>query len=191
MDYTSVSSIDNAIKQVNEVREFLERTCLELVRVLTEEGMKIAKMQVVSLDAFDTGDLEKSIGGMFLPEYGVGYVIAGAPYAVYVEYGTGAVGASSPHPGIGDGANAGASASSRSVGDGNEHEHMGYARTFSVDESTGERKTTNSGIGWIYMDKHGNFYWTRGYPARPFMYNTLKMLEEMAPDKASDMFAQM
>lgn len=182
----SASSINNAIKQVKEVQAELQRKCLDLVRELATKGMEIAKMQVVSLDAVDTGDLERSIEALFFPEKRCGYVVAGVPYAVYVEYGTGVVGAATPHPGIGEGADGTVvSQHGRSS-----HAHLGYGQTF-AGTADGSTKSTDSNLGWVYMDRHGLFHWTRGYPSRPFMYNTLKMLEELAPDMAGDLFAQM
>ena len=46
--------------------------------------------------------------------------------------------------------------------------------------------------GWVYRsDKDGKFHWTAGFISRPFMYNTLRWLEEAAPEKAGEMFTQM
>lgn len=151
----STQSINRAIKEVQAFRNELKAKCWELVQALTMEGAEIAKMQVVSMDAFDTGELEQSIQGMFFPGERCGFVIAGAPYAIYVEYGTGIIGKESPHP----------------EADGNYdydvHQH--------------------GDGGWVYKsDKDGQFHWTAGYVSRPFMYNTLRWLEEAAPDRASE-----
>ena len=55
-------SINRAIREIKKFREQLRATCWELVEALTMEGAEIAKMQVTSLDAVDTGELEQSIG---------------------------------------------------------------------------------------------------------------------------------
>lgn len=34
--------------------------------------------------------------------------------------------------------------------------------------------------GWVYRGSDGQFHWTAGMPARPFMYNTLRDLQEEA-----------
>ena len=151
----SIGSINRAIREIREFRDELRRKCWELVEALTMEGAEIAKMQVISMDAVDTGELEKSIQGLFFPEERCGFVIAEAPYAIYVEYGTGIVGMASPHP----------------EADGNYdydvHQH--------------------GAAGWVYKsDRDGEFHWTAGYVSRPFMYNTLRWLEEHAPEKASE-----
>lgn len=90
--------IDRAIKEVAKFkREFLKK-CEQLVEALTDEGVKIAKLQVAQLDAVYTGELMNSIEGYYSPTYNVGIIKAGAYYAAYVEFGTGVVGGQSPHP---------------------------------------------------------------------------------------------
>ena len=152
----STQSIKHAIQEVKAFRDELKAKCWELVKALTMEGAEIAKMQVVSLEAFDTGELEQSIQGLFFPSERCGFVIAGAPYAIYVEYGTGIVGKSSPHP------------EAEGNYDYDVHQH--------------------GATGWVYKsDKDGKYHWTAGYVSRPFMYNTLRWLEEAAPERASEM----
>ena len=90
--------IDRAIREVKQFKkEFLEK-CNRLVKVLTEEGVEIAKLQVKQLDAVYSGELMNSIEGYYSPSSNVGIIKAGAYYAVYVEFGTGVVGSQSPHP---------------------------------------------------------------------------------------------
>jgi hypothetical protein len=178
----SAQSINRAIREIQAFRDELRRKCLELVRVLAQEGVEIAKMQVISMEAVDTAELEHSIDAVFFPNERCGVVYAGAPYAVYVEYGTGVVGAANPHPGGGIGGTVSSGGKSGNV----THAHMGYGRSFSYDNESGGTKATNSSMGWVYMDRNGQFFFTMGYPARPFMYNTLRWLEEHAPDRASE-----
>ena len=90
--------IDRAIKEVRQFeREFREK-CNRLIEALTDEGVEIAKVQVAQLDAVFTGELMNSIEGYYSPESGIAIIKAGAMYATAVEFGTGVVGASSPHP---------------------------------------------------------------------------------------------
>ena len=156
----STQSINNAIWEIRQFRNQLRETCWELVKELTMEGAEIAKMQVASMEAVDTGYLENSIQGLFFPSERCGFVIADCPYAIYVEYGTGIIGESEPHP-----------------------------------EAAGnwDYDVNGHGIkGWVYKsDKDGKFHWTQGYVSRPFMYNTLRWLEEAAPDRMSEMLDQM
>ena len=151
----STQSIRQAIREVKAFRDELKAKCMELVEALTMEGAEIAKMQVISMEAFDTGELVQSIQGMFFPGERCGFVIAEAPYAIYVEYGTGIVGEASPHP------------EAEGKYDYDVHRH--------------------GAAGWVYRsDRDGKYHWTAGYVSRPFMYNTLRWLEEHAPEKASE-----
>lgn len=151
----SARSISRAIMEVKAFQKELREKCWELVKVLTMEGAEIAKMQVASMEAVYTGELEQSIEGLFFPSERCGFVIAGAPYAIYVEYGTGIVGENDPHP----------EAEGKWDYDVNQH-----------------------GVkGWVYRnDRDGKLYWTRGFFSRPFMYNTLRWLEEAAPERGSE-----
>ena len=90
--------INRAIKELQQFKkEFLEK-CNLLVEALTDYGVEVAKVQVAQLDAVYTGELMNSIEGYYSPTYNVGIIKAGAIYAAYVEFGTGVVGESSPHP---------------------------------------------------------------------------------------------
>lgn len=156
-------SIQNAIREIMDFKEQLRQSMQELVEVLMEDGVEIAKMQLVSMDGVYTGALESSIDhGKFDPKTRSGYVFAGnssTPYAIFVEYGTGMIGAESPHP----------------EPNGWEYDANGH----------GDK-------GWVYKnDNDGKFHWTRGYVSRPFMYNTLKWLEEAAPDRMSKKLTEM
>lgn len=179
-------SISNAIREIKEFRDELKQKCLELVEVLAKEGVKIAKMQVISMDAVDTTELEKSIDAVFFPSERCGVVFADAPYAVYVEYGTGSVGAANPHPSVSEGGAIGGVASVGGKNRDTTHAHLGYGDSYAYDAASGKTVSTGSGMGWVYKDRYGEFHFTMGYPARPFMYNTLRWLEEHAPEKASE-----
>ena len=94
----NLRDIDRAIKEVKQFKtEFLEK-CNRLIEALTDRGEEVAKVQVAQLDAVFTGELMNSIEGYYSPTYNVGIIKAGAYYAAYVEFGTGVVGKSSPHP---------------------------------------------------------------------------------------------
>ena len=92
------NDIDRAIQEVEKFKQDFKMKCNLLVQALTEYGLEVARVQVVQLDAWYTGELLSSIDGYFSPTFGVGIIKAGAYYAAYVEFGTGVVGSSSPHP---------------------------------------------------------------------------------------------
>lgn len=92
------ASIQQAIDEVQQYKKQLKDRLNELMTMLVDQGVEIAKVQIASMDAVYTGDLQNSIEGAFDPGTGIGIIKAGALYAVYVEFGTGVVGAGSPHP---------------------------------------------------------------------------------------------
>ena len=91
-------SIEKAINEVKAYKRQLSEKAAALIKALVEAGVEIAKAQVRELGAVYTGELEESITGFFDPEAGIGIIRAGAPYAIYVEFGTGIVGKQNPHP---------------------------------------------------------------------------------------------
>ena len=171
----TASSINRAIREIELMKKQLNEQLLDLVRELTQEGIEIAKMQVVALDAIMTGDLEKSIQGVFFKEEGCGVIYSDVPHALYVEFGTGIVGDTTFHD------LSGADGSTHWDYDVRGHGTKGWWYP--------------APWGW-WIPKTGKYKgqpmaWTQGMPARPFLYNTLRWLQESAPDKASSMFNQM
>ena len=156
------SSIDRAIREIETIKQQLVDGINSLMRTLTEEGEEIAKMQIVSMGAVDSGELERSIHGYFDPQTRIGYVTAGAIHAVFVEFGTGIVGESEPHPVAGEAGWA---------YDVNDHGNDGWVY-----------RKGNDGV----FSGNGGYYWTRGYVARPFMYNTLQWLAESAEENGAE-----
>lgn len=90
--------IGRVIKDIEKYKRELTEKVNLLIEKLTDYGVQVAKAQVRELGAWYTGELESSIEGYFSPSVGVGIIKAGAPYAIYVEFGTGIVGKSQPHP---------------------------------------------------------------------------------------------
>jgi hypothetical protein len=137
----------------------LESKCNELVRRLAEEGVDIATMKILELDAVDTSELVNSIECMEdgSPRNGARFVIfTTCDHAIYVEFGVGVKGSKSPHP------------DTSIVGwkyDVNEH---------------GEE-------GWYYY-KNGKWNWTKGMASRPFMYETGQELRKKINDVAQEVF---
>lgn len=160
-------SIDRAIRELQECKRQLTEAMNALVRELADQGAQVARMQVASFDAVDSGALEHSIYGYYDPDSRIGYVIAGAAHAFYVEYGTGVVGMGHPHP---------------------EPERAGWEYAIGDNIFT----TKDGRVGWIYnagssgvfgspeLSEGKGWAFTEGQPSRPFMYNTLVWLEEAA-----------
>ena len=92
------SSLERAAQEVKKYAMELDEKVEALIRKLAERGAMVAKVQLAALDAVYTGELLSGIEGIYNEKDHVGIVRAGAPYAIFVEYGTGVIGAGSPHP---------------------------------------------------------------------------------------------
>lgn len=152
----STKEINRAIRELEQYKKELNRKTSLLIEALTDRGVEIAKAQIRELGAVYTGELEESIMGYFNPTVQVGIIRAGAPYAIYVEFGTGVVGAGSPHP---------APAGWRY--DVNNHGEAGW---------------------WYFNDRDQKWHWTKGIESRPFMYNTVQILERESVRIAKEVF---
>ena len=94
----STKEINRAIRDLKRYKRELNKKVSLLIETLTDYGVDVAKAQIRELGAWYTGELESSITGYFSPTLGAGVIKAGSPYAVFVEFGTGIVGQTSPHP---------------------------------------------------------------------------------------------
>ena len=143
--------VSRAIKAVAKFEKELTEGLHGLCETLLDDGVVVAKAEVIALGAVDTGELADSIErGAFDKKSGFGIIRATAYYAVFVEYGTGIVGAESEQHPWAD-----------AIGwepDANGH---------------GEK-------GWLYYGWDMKWHRTRGTPSRPFMYNTMMMLKDLA-----------
>ena len=83
------TSISRAIEQVRYIEDRLHPAMMELITKFSEEGVAIARAELVSFDhpAFYTGTLYESIRSEV--DEDTGRIIADCDYAMYVEYGTG------------------------------------------------------------------------------------------------------
>ena len=166
----SAKSIQNAIREVEKFRKDLQNMCQELAQRLTAEGAEIARMQVVSMDAWFTGELEASIQGVYFAEEHCGVIYTDCPHALFVEFGTGIVGESGPqHP---------------------------WNSEYEWEHDTNGHGIN----GWWYpapwgwwvpkKGKHAGetMAWTDGMVSRPFMYNTMVWIREAAEREGIRMF---
>lgn len=154
----SEDSISKAIREVEKCKGELKNKVHLLIEKLTDYGVEVAKAQVRELGAFYTGELEESITGYYSPSTQVGIIKTDVPYAVYVEFGTGVVGKDSSHP---------------------------------VADLEGWRYDINNHgeAGWLYFNERDQkWHWTKGMESRPFMYNTLQILERESARIAKEVF---
>ena len=97
----SQSSIQNAIKELKQYQSELNRKCEILAHRLADEGVIIAKMEIMSFPAVCTGELLASIEdkpGAVITNGSQWVIYTGCPWAKYVEFRTGLVGKNNPHP---------------------------------------------------------------------------------------------
>lgn len=153
-------SIRQAIREVQTFKRQLDEAMTDLIRLLLESGADMARIEVSAFNAIDTGALQASIGhGAYDPASRTGVIYAGAYYAFFVEYGTGIVGAASPHPEP-ETASQGTVSPLFAKYDGYDSQGHGEA-------------------GWFYRsDVDGKRHWTQGMVSRPFMYNTMMYLRD-------------
>ena len=155
----------------------LERKAELLARRLAEKGVDIAKSNITTLDAIFTGELLNSIH----TEYGGSskgtvtfYLVADSEHAIYVELGTGMVGASKPYPG---------------------KLPVIYAQGKTIRPATediyvrGELYIKEGEYFWTYIGEDGKAHITKGMPSRPFMYETSLELMQLVVKTAKEVFA--
>jgi phage gpG-like protein len=94
----SEESIKAAIKELNKYKRELSQKANLLVQRLVEAGVEIAKQEVLTLGAFDSGELHDSLDGLMYTDGARGIIFTNCGHCAFVEFGTGVVGAASPHP---------------------------------------------------------------------------------------------
>lgn len=155
-------------KAANEVRKYQEELIIRvkaLTNALCDYGVVIARSLLIELDAIDKGNLVNSVSAYYDPTTNTGFVRVNCDYAVFVEFGTGVRGASSPY--IGDAINKVA----YRYGDGTHYVMLADGR-----------------IGWFYPADDGTFKFTEGMPSRPFMYDTAQELRRRYLELAREVF---
>ena len=161
-------SVENAIKQLNAYRKEVETKTSELAQQLTFLGADIARIKIVELGAYYSGELLSGVGGYFSPMLNAGFITVTSDHVAFVEFGTGVKGQTSPHI---------------------NGEYLSIASWGYV---TGSKIfTTQDGrVGWIYPTDDGGFKFTEGMPSRPFMYETALELERQCMRVAKEVFAK-
>ena len=174
-------SIERAAREVEKFAEQLREIIEELIKHLTEEGKTIAAVKVVEMGAVESQDLLKSIDGYYNEDLRTGFVRAKSYHAFFVEYGTGIVGGSNRHPEIeGDWAPPAITNGDKTYTEYDSYKHGAKGWWYPSDK------------GWYIPKKSDGtmaYAWTKGYRARPFMYQTFKELERMSADIYNELFS--
>lgn len=90
----SRSSIQNAKELLMKKADKIDGGTREAVKKLTQIGYEYM-MTIVKVDS---GELAESISWEYDEQTNTGRIKVGSSYAIFVEYGTGIVGANNPHP---------------------------------------------------------------------------------------------
>ena len=94
----SEESIKAAIKELDKYKKELSKKATLLVQKLVEAGVEIAKQEVLTLGAFDSGELHDSLDGLMYTDGAHGIIFTDCGHCAFVEFGTGVVGLHNQHP---------------------------------------------------------------------------------------------
>lgn len=89
-------SVDSAIKALTQYEKKVRGLEKDLTRSLTEQGVSIAQQNASYMDIYDSGELVNGIDSQY--EGDKGCIVSTAKHSAFCEFGTGVVGAGSPHP---------------------------------------------------------------------------------------------
>jgi hypothetical protein len=90
----SRSSVENAKQLLMQKADKIDGGTRKAVEELTQKGCEYMR----SIVKVASGELAESISWEYDEATNTGKILVGSDYAIFVEYGTGIVGASSPHP---------------------------------------------------------------------------------------------
>ena len=157
-----------AIRRVNEYKKEVEDKAIKLLDELSKMGVDIAKAKLVEMGAVLTGELSQSIHAYYSPSLNAAYVAVTNKHAVYVEFGTGPIGAGNPHP----------------SGNGQYTNEGWWTRA--------DGKEMSLLYGWqpLILSNGDVIYYTEGQVAKPFLYQTAKQLENEIERVAREVFAK-
>ena len=166
VDLNKDNSVKKAIKELQRYRKDVEAKTKLLVQRLTDYGADVARIKIVSMGAYFTGELLSGVDGYFSPALNAGFVRVTSDHVAFVEFGTGVRGQNSPH------------------------QNGEYLAKASWNYASGEKIfTTQDGrIGWFYPTDDGGVRFTEGMPSRPFMYETAIELQSKFPQMAKEVF---
>ena len=167
VDLNADNGIKNAIKELQQYKKDIATKTRLLVQRLTDYGAEVARVKIVGMGAYATGELLSGVEGYYSPSLNAGFVRVTSDHVAFVEFGTGVVGQSNPH----------------SNGE--------YLSMASWQYASGSKIfTTKDGrVGWIYPTDDGGFRFTEGMESRPFMYETALELHRKCEQMAKEVFS--
>lgn len=167
VDLNKENSIKNAIKELKQYKRDVENKTRLLVQRLTDEGASIARVKIVNMGAYYSGELLSGVNGYYSPSLNAGFVKVTSDHVAFVEFGTGVIGKNSPHK---------------------NGEYLSKA-AWSYASGTKIFTTKDGRVGWIYPTDDGSFRFTEGMESRPFMYETALELQSKCEQMAKEAFS--
>ena len=157
----TIKNLDKVNQQIQAYQMHIKDKLEDFVKKLSEQGVEIATYKILEKDAVYTGELSSSMQmkpGDVITN-GVSYVVfTDCPWAKYVEFGTGLVGARNQH----------FEASLHNWHyDINAHGEAGW---------------------YYKRDDEDTVHWTKGMPSRPFMYETAQEMYLKISEVAQEVF---
>lgn len=96
----TLGNIDKAIEELERYEKQVQKNIEDFLKKLLEEGVDIAKAQIIQLDAVETGEVRDSLKYTLYKEGRNGIIFTDSRHACRVEFGDGIRGAEAPHPNI-------------------------------------------------------------------------------------------
>ena len=159
--------VADAIKEIRQYQKDVENKVRLLIQRLTDLGAEIARIKIVSMGAYYSGELLSGVDGYYSPTLNIGFVRVTSDHVAFVEFGTGVVGQNNPH------------------------KNGEYLSIAAWQYAVGPKIfTTKDGrVGWIYPTDDGGFRFTEGMKSRPFMYETALELQKNFPNIVKAVFS--
>ena len=148
-------SLGKGIRKLRAYQKRVQKKTSLLVQRLTDYGAEVARIKIVNMGAYYSGELLSGVSGYYSPTLNAGFVKVTSDHVAFVEFGTGVVGQNSPHK---------------------NGEYLSKA-AWSYASGAKIFTTQNGRVGWIYPTDDGGFRFTEGMPSRPFMYETALELQ--------------
>ena len=148
-------SLGKGIRKLRAYQKRVQKKTSLLVQRLTDYGAEVARIKIVNMGAYYSGELLSGVSGYYSPTLNAGFVKVTSDHVAFVEFGTGVVGQNSPH------------------------KNGEYLSKAAWNYASGAKifTTQNGRVGWIYPTDDGDFRFTEGMPSRPFMYETALELQ--------------
>ena len=159
--------LQKGVRDLRKYKKRVENRTKLLVQKLTDYGAEIARIKIVQMGAYYSGELLSGVSGYYSPTLNAGFVKVASDHVAFVEFGTGVVGQASPH------------------------KNGEYLTKAAWSYASGAKIfTTKDGrVGWIYPTDDGGFRFTEGMASRPFMYETALEMERRCEQMAKEVFS--